>query len=248
MGSEDQVSVIIPVYNCERYLAESIESVLTQTCRPAEVIVVDDGSTDRTAQVARQYEPEIIYFYQPNAGCSAARNQGVQLSSGSYMAFNDSDDLWVKNKLDLQVQVFQDYPLVDAVFGHVKQFYSPDLNKETKKIIICQEKLLPGNLPSTMLIKREAFFRVGFFQSRWEVGEDMNWIIHARELGLKTVMLPDLIHYRRLHAENKGLRLKAKQYQRLHILKAALDRQLRKKENGEYQPPEELNAKNLDKN
>jgi len=234
MDKNNLISVIIPVYNCERYLAEAIESVLAQIYRPVEVIIIDDGSTDRTAQVALRYEPEITYFFQPNAGSSAARNQGVRLSHGSYLAFHDADDIWVKNKLALQIQVFHDESQVDAVFGHVKQFYSPDLDEDTRKRIVCQENLMPGYLSTTMLIRREAFFRVGIFQDRWEVGEEMNWIIRAREVSLKMVLLPDLLYYRRLHTENKGLRLKDKQQQRLHILKAALDRR-RKKEIGQDQ-------------
>ena len=234
MDNKNLISVIIPVYNCERYLAEAIESVLGQTYRPVEVIIIDDGSTDRTAEVALRYEPQITYFFQPNAGSSAARNQGVRMSNGSYLAFHDADDIWVINKLALQMQVFHDDPQVDAVFGHVKQFYSPDLDEETRKRIICQENLMPGYLSTTMLIKREAFLRVGFFQTQWEIGEEMNWIIRAREVGLNMVLLPDLLFYRRLHAKNKGLLLKDKQHQRLHILKAALDRR-RKKEIGQDQ-------------
>ena len=234
MDNNNLISAIIPVFNCERYLAESIESALAQTYRPVEVIVIDDGSTDRTAEIALRYEPEITYFYQPNAGSSAARNQGVRLSRGSYLAFHDADDMWVKNKLALQMQVFHDDPQEDAVFGHVKQFYSPDLDEDTRKRIVCEENLMPGFISTTMLIKREAFFRVGFFQTRWEIGEEMNWFIHAREVGLKMVLLPDLLYYRRLHAENKGMRLKDKQQQRLHILKAALDRR-RKNEIGQDQ-------------
>jgi len=234
MDNNNLISVIIPVYNCERYLSEAIESVLAQTYRPIEVIIIDDGSTDRTAQVALRYEPEITYLYQPNAGSSAARNQGVRLSRGSYLAFHDADDTWKKNKLALQMQVFLDDPQVDAVFGHIKQFYSPDLDEDTRKRIVCPENLMPGYLCTTMLVKREVFFHVGFFQTRWEIGENMNWIIRAREVGLKMVMLPDLMYYRRLHAENKGLRLKNKQQQRLYILKAALD-QRRKNEIGQDQ-------------
>ena len=242
MDNKNLISAIIPVYNCERYLAEAIESVQAQTYRPVEVIIIDDGSTDRTAEVALRYESEITYFYQPNAGSSAARNQGVRLSHGSYLAFHDADDTWIKNKLALQIQVFHDDPQVDAVFGHVKQFYSPDLDEDTRKRIVCPENLMPGYLSTAMLVKREAFFHVGFFQTRWEIGEDMNWFIRAREIGLKMVMLPDLLYYRRLHAENKGLRLKDKQQQRLYILKAALDRR-RKMEIGQDQqearPPED---------
>jgi glycosyltransferase involved in cell wall biosynthesis len=221
----DLISVIIPVYNCENYLAEAIESVLEQTYKPVELIVVDDGSTDRTKEVAQRYQENIAYIYQPNSGTSSARNHGVRKSKGSFLAFHDADDIWSKNKLELQMQVFNDEPEVDAVFGHVKQFYSPELDQETRNKINCPGKLQPGYLPYTMLLRRETFTRVGYFETRWEVGGDMNWIIHARESGLKMVMLPDLVYYRRLHTKNKGVRLKNEQKQRLFILKAYLDRQ-----------------------
>ena len=104
MQDKPLVSAIIPVYNCERYLAEAIESVLAQTYRPIGIIVVDDGSTDGSADVAKSFtDPQVRYFYQPNSGQGAARNQGTNLARGSFFTFLDADDLWTDNKLELQL-------------------------------------------------------------------------------------------------------------------------------------------------
>lgn len=99
MENSRLISIIIPVYNREHYLAEAIESVLAQTYRPIEIIVVDDGSTDGTADVARRFSETVRYFYQTNSGCGASRNTGIKKGVGSFLSFLDSDDLWVEEKL-----------------------------------------------------------------------------------------------------------------------------------------------------
>ena len=92
MLNKPLVSVIIPVYNAERYLAEAIESVLAQTYRPIEVIIVDDGSTDSSADIAKRYNSLVRYFFQPNSGLAAARNKGISQAKGSFFAFLDVTD------------------------------------------------------------------------------------------------------------------------------------------------------------
>lgn len=218
-----QISVIIPVFNGEKYLGEAVDSVLSQTHAPLEVIVIDDGSTDGTSQVAKAFGPAIRYLYQENAGTGAARNKGVEVACGNYFAFLDADDLWLENKLALQVRTFSENPGLEAVFGHVKQFFSPDLDEETRNRLICTAEPMPGELPSTMLIKKESFFRVGLLDPQWQVGEDVSWILRARELGLRTVLLPDLIYMRRLHKNNKGTTHRQFINDRVRIIKAHLD-------------------------
>lgn len=216
------VSVIIPVHNCERYLAEAIESVLVQTYRSTEIIVVDDGSTDGSADVAKRFAVS-RYCYQPNAGTGAARNRGIELSSGSFLAFLDADDLWVEDKLSRQMAVFDADTGVEAVFGHVKQFYSPGLGEGIKQQIRYHAEIMPGYLPTAMLIRRDTFVRVGFFEN-WVVGQSVSWYMRASELGLRMVMLPDVVFMRRLHETNKGITKRQFMNQRVRILKAALDR------------------------
>jgi len=165
------VSVIIPVFNGERYLGEAIESVIAQTLRPIEIIVVDDGSPDNSQEVACHYGEFVKYFHQTNQGTATARNYGINLARGSFLAFLDQDDLWLADKLYRQMQVFTSFPEQDIVFGHVKQFHSPDLEEWMKRKIHCNDEPQPGYSPSAMLIKRDAFFRVGLFETEWRIGE-----------------------------------------------------------------------------
>ena len=230
MENDCLISVIIPVYNGERYLAEAIESVLAQTYRRIEVIVVDDGSTDRSAEVARRFMPPVKYSHQPNEGSASARNRGTSLAQGSLFAFLDADDIWVPDKLERQVEVLEAHLEVEAVFGHVKQFHSPELDLRTRERIRCPEEALPGYMSSAILIRREAFFRIGLYETQWQIGEDMSWILRAKEKKLRMVMLPDLLYLRRLHANNKGITQRQLTHQYLHVLKASLDR--RRKKNG----------------
>jgi glycosyltransferase involved in cell wall biosynthesis len=225
------VSVIIPVYNCENYLAEAIESVLAQTYMRIEIIVIDDGSIDTSAEIAHKYSPSVNYHYQSNAGTGTARNHGVELARGSFFSFLDADDIWLPDKLDLQMSAFSDKPDTEAVFGHVKHFYSPELDEVTKNRIQCPNELMPGYLPYTMVIKRAAFFHVGLFETNWRVGQDVAWIMRAKEQNLQMLMLPDLVYMRRIHKNNKGITHRRFINDRVRILKASLER--RRKISGE---------------
>jgi len=220
----DLVSVIIPVYNCERYLAEAIESALAQTYRPIEVIVLDDGSTDGSGDVAKRFAPPVRYYFQPNAGLGTARNKGISLAQGSAFAFLDADDLWLEDKLTRQMAVFDDNPELDMVFGYAKQFNSPELDEQSQTKIRPGEEILPGYIAGTMLIKRDAFYRVGLFETDWRVGEFIDWYLKAMERGLKSFLLPEVVMKRRIHENNMGIRERKHQRDYVRILKAALDR------------------------
>ncbi len=218
------VSVIIPVYNCDRYLAEAIESVLAQTYQPIEIIVVDDGSTDNTAEVAKSFGAAVQYCFQVNSGSAAARNQGIELAKGDFFAFLDADDLWVEDKLTRQMAAFANNPNLDIVFGQVQQFISPELPDHLKEKLHCPPELMPGHIPSALLVKRESFFRVGLFETQWKLAEFASWQVRATELKLQTIMLPDLVAKRRLHETNKGIQQRQYQTEYIRILKASLDR------------------------
>jgi glycosyltransferase involved in cell wall biosynthesis len=222
---ERLVSVIIPVYNGDRYLAEAIESVLAQTYRPIQSIVVDDGSTDGSARVAERFADSIHYCFQENSGTSAARNRGVDLASGAFLAFLDADDLWTVDKLALQMAAFDADPELDVVFGHVQQFYSPELDASTRERIRCPVEAMPGYLPGTMLIRRASFLRVGPFETDRQLTDATAWYARLLEQGVEALMLADVVLRRRLHGDNKGLREQASQKSELvRVLKASLDR------------------------
>jgi glycosyltransferase involved in cell wall biosynthesis len=232
MAANPLISTIIPVYNGERYLAEAIESVIYQTYRPLEILVVDDGSTDDTASITKRFAPKVRYHFQPNRGAGAARNTGIELARGDFLAFLDADDLWVKKKLMVQIAHFADHSNLDMLFGHVKQFYSPELTKDDRDKIKIPFESMPGRHVGTMLIKRDAFMRVGPFGGNWELAEFIDWHARATELGLESLMLPDILMRRRIHKANQGVYKRQYRTDYTRVVKAALDRR-RKKMNNE---------------
>jgi glycosyltransferase involved in cell wall biosynthesis len=168
--------------------------------------------------------PMVRYYHQPNAGTAAARNKGIELAQGQVFAFLDADDIWMKDKIELQMAALEADPNIDIVFTHVKQFYSPELNESDREKIKMSAEIMAGQIPSTILIKRDAFFRVGLFETTWQIGQDVSWMLRANEQGLKSKMLADVLVMRRLHKNNKGIVYRHLINQRVHIIKAALDR------------------------
>lgn len=228
MNNNSQVSVIIPVFNCEKYLAEAVESALAQTYRPLEVILVDDGSTDGSADIARHFATSVQYDFGNHEGPGATRNRGVNLARGSFLAFLDGDDLWVENKLACQMTVFNKNPELDMTFGYVRQFHSPELDESRKATIDGDGEIMTGPHAGTMLIKRESFFRAGHFDTNWRVGEFIDWYIKAIEAGLRSFTLPEVVMKRRLHGDNMVIRERKSQTDYVRILKASLDRRRKK--------------------
>jgi glycosyltransferase involved in cell wall biosynthesis len=224
MTSKPLVSVMIGVYNAEAYLGEAIDSVLAQTYQPLELIVVDDGLTDGSGDVAKAHGDALRYERQENAGNGAARNRGVELASGSLLAFLDADDRFLPDKLERQWKALEDGDGADMVFGHVREFVSPELSQLERGAIRAAAEPSPWTAPNLMLIRRDAFFRVGPFSETLKVGVTVDWYARALEAGLRGVMLDEVVLERRLHTQNNGLRESDSRSQYLHVLKASLDR------------------------
>jgi len=219
------ISVMIGVYNAAPYLGEAIESVFGQTYRPLELIVVDDGSDDGSGEVARGYGNALVYAHQENAGNGAARNHAVRLASGQVFAFLDADDRFVRDKLERQWAALEADPGLDMVFGHVREFVSPELTEEERATIRTPAPgPAPWTAPNLMMIRRDSFLRVGPFSETVRVGVTVDWYARATEQGLRSAMLPVVVLERRLHLANNGLRVRESRAQYLHVLKAALDR------------------------
>lgn len=179
-----KVSVIIPTYNHARYVALAVESALAQTYRNIEVLVVDDGSTDNTRKLLAPYAGRIIYLYQENQGLSAARNAGIRASCGEYIALLDADDIWLQEKLELQMKIFADYPDTGLVScGNVpidsagKQL-APGTARGKDRLRF--RDLLWGNCVSggsNAVVKRACFDEVGLFDESLRSAEDWDmWL------------------------------------------------------------------------
>ena len=220
------VSVIIPVYNYDRYLGEAIASVLSQTHQYLEVIVVDDGSTDQSGEVARSFGGRgVRYCHQVHAGIGPARNKGVELARGDFLAFLDADDRWPEEKLERQVEAFENHPALEMIFGQAVQLQNgPEWDAGVKDKKLPEAGMVPGMVPGTMLIKRDAFFRVGKFPGGLKVGEFIDWYARAVELQIRSLVLPDLFLWRRIHDSNTGVRERQSVSDYARVLKASLDR------------------------
>ncbi len=176
------VSVIIPVYNSAPFVAEAVKSVLAQTWREFEIIVVNDGSTDDTEKILRQLDAPISYYKQENSGVAAARNLGAYNAKGEWLAFLDADDAWYPNKLAVQLSDAEKYP-----FGG---FYYSDMDGINESGRLIESRILASRLrrqskkrdedlvktvftngifpyPSTVLVKRDLFLQAGGFDSRF---------------------------------------------------------------------------------
>jgi len=186
------ISVVIPTYNRYDFLKSALASVYAQTYLPKEVIVIDDGSTDNTSQIQKDF-PQIQYFHQENAGVSSARNLGIKKSSCEWIAFLDSDDTWHENKLQEQVFFHQENPNILMSYTDEKWIRDAQEVKVPKKFKkhgghIFHECLSHCIIaPSASLLHRSLFGEVGFFDESLEVCEDYDlWLRIAQkyEIGL----------------------------------------------------------------
>lgn len=215
------VTVVVPAHNAERYIVEAISSALDQSHPPLEVIVVDDGSTDRTAALAACAGKDVRCVSQERAGAGAARNRGVSLARGAYVAFLDADDVWMRDKLERQLAAYAEGAVV---FGMLREFVSPELPTAQATQLHAREGLHSGYCASAMLAPRSAFELVGSFSTELRAGEVIDWIARARDAGLELRLMGDHVVSRRVHGENMTLRERGALRDFPRVVKAALDR------------------------
>ena len=206
-----KVSVITAAYNHVEFVRQSVESVLNQTYKDFEHIVVDDGSTDGTAEVLRSFGTQIKYFRQQNCGTPAAINRGIRESSGEYIAILDSDDVWLPEKLDRQMRCFAQQPEAGMVYsraqiidrrGEVSNQGEPIGHNVGDFDCAYKEILKDDGIPVlTALTRRECFDDVGFFDERLKAISDWEFWFRLA-LKWKIVFLPDVLALYRVHGHN----------------------------------------------
>jgi glycosyltransferase involved in cell wall biosynthesis len=218
------ISCILPVYNGERYLGEAIESILSQTYQSFEIIVVDDGSTDKTVEVVKSYGERLRYVRQANAGPAAARNHGIRLARGEFVAFQDADDVWHPEKLARQMARFAARSELELCSTQIQNFWIPELKEEAEHFHNHRlSQPLPGYVPQALLVRRALLDQVGLFNPALLVGDDTDWFLRAAEQGVVMEVLPDVLVYRRLHQANISRSSASRQFL-LQAVKASLDR------------------------
>ena len=178
-----KVSVIIPTYNRKHTLGRAIESIISQTIKPLEIIIVDDGSNDGTREWIKQEYPFIKYLNQNNSGVSASRNRGIFSANGNWIAFLDSDDEWIPEKLERQLSILSSDK--EAVFCHTNEIWIRNgtrvnqMRKHEKYGGYIFEKCLDmcRISPSSSIIKKEVFDHIGYFDESLIVCEDYDlWL------------------------------------------------------------------------
>jgi len=178
-----KISLIIPCYNRSSSLKRALQSVLSQSYLPNEIIVVDDGSSDNTADMLRNEFPQVTYLYQENKGVSSARNLGIKHSTGDWIAFLDSDDTWLSHKLEKQVSALQQLP--ELKICHTEEIWIRNgvrvnaMNKHKKSGGWIFKQCLPlcAMSPSSILIHRSVFEHLGLFDESLVACEDYDlWL------------------------------------------------------------------------
>lgn len=190
MSGTEAYSVVIPAWNAAKYIADTLQSAWQQTFRPAEIILVDDGSTDETVKAALASNVPVHIHQQKNAGPGSATTAGFALVTTPFVATLDSDDLWLPGKIKRQLDVLCDAPGLSAVFTQYQNFSDTPDNR------IAQPQ--PGWSRSTMLMRTDAAIKIGpIIDQPSMVGEMIDWFARARELGHQLQMLPELLVLRR---------------------------------------------------
>ena len=209
------VSCVVPVHDGERFLGPALDSILAQTHREVEAIVVDDGSSDGTPEVIASYGTRIRSVRQENAGHASARNRGIEVARGTFLAFLDADDLWHPEKLARQLARFAERPELELCFSWLRNFTEGSDAVED----------VPGYTSVALLARRAVIERIGDFDPSLRHGNDRDWMLRAAEAGTVIELLPDVLVYRRLHGANRSLQLaEASRAEYLRIVKASLDR------------------------
>jgi glycosyltransferase involved in cell wall biosynthesis len=204
--SSHKVSCIMAVYNGRQYLAESLESLRAQSRPVDEIIVVDDGSTDDSAEIAERFGPPVRVVRQSNAGQSVARNRGVAESTGDLLCFLDSDDLIHPRKIERQLQRFAEAPQLMLLDAYAQNFWSPDVPEAQRQLAGWQamthsDKPWPEFI-ATWLFRRAVWERIGGFDVNRRFAEDSDWHDRVRFSGMPMETMPAVLARRRLHAHN----------------------------------------------
>lgn len=216
------VSVIIPLFNGERFIADAIASVQSQTYAATELIVVDDGSMDRGAEVTASI-PGVQLVRQQNQGVSVARNTGVAHSRGEFLAFLDHDDHWLPGKLDAQVRELTAHPELGFVLCHLRYVLDGPPPRWFRGPT--DGSPVSGFVPSCWLARRSVFDQVGGFDPAYRNGGDTDWLARAKDMGVRHSMLPEIYLDYRVHDANDSANTLRATREIVQLLRASVHRQ-----------------------
>jgi len=216
------VSVVIPVFNGERFIADAVDSVLSQNYPALEIIVVDDGSTDRTGEIIQQLNADIRYFKQENYGPASARNRGIRDASGEFIVFLDVDDLWPENNLNKLIEEMLHDAELEVTRGYAQM---TEYNTDTGEYDFAgnPRESFPDYIGAA-IYRKSAFRKVGLFDKMLKFGEDVDWFARAAEIKLKMKRLEEITLYVRRHGRNMTCGKNLLELNTLRVLKKSIDR------------------------
>jgi glycosyltransferase involved in cell wall biosynthesis len=218
------VSVVVAVHNGERFLRAALQSLYAQDYDPFEVIFIDDGSADSSGDIAREFAG-IRYVYQENKGLAAARNAGLELARGEFLAYLDDDDIIPSHKLRRQAGYLVDNPDVGCVLGRQEIMLEPGVEPPdwlTRDAIFGD---LDGIPFVSAMIRTNILREVGGFDATYRFAEDRDLFVRLREHDVRIEVIPEILLYRRFHGENMNFRLRPQKHPLLRSLKAKIDRE-----------------------
>jgi glycosyltransferase involved in cell wall biosynthesis len=218
------ISVIIPTYNSASFLGEAIESVLRQDLPVHEIIVIDDGSTDNTESVVKNINGNIRYLYQENHGPSHARNKGIEIAKGDYIAFIDADDVWVSENLSLHMNQFKTFKNLDVSVGLTCKM-SFNSARDVDLELARENASLHLSLCASVM-KKTVFEDVGFFDEDLLLGQDTDWFLKAKEKRKTIAISRELVSLYRRHSNNRTNNKKMVNYYFFKVFKKAKDRRV----------------------
>lgn len=225
------ISVVVPVYNGEKTIKETIDSVLNQSFYDFELIVINDGSTDKSLEIISNIKDERLkVFSYPNAGLSASRNRGISLATGEYISFIDADDLWTPDKLELQLKALQEHPQAAVAYS-----WTDCIDESGKFLGKCNYLSFSGDVRanlllinfidsgSNVLIRTEAFKKVGNFDESRKSCEDWDmWLRLAAEYSFIAVSKPQVLY--RISSSSMSTNLLRMEAESMEVIEKACDR------------------------
>jgi glycosyltransferase involved in cell wall biosynthesis len=210
-----EVSVIIPAYNHEKYIAQSIESVLSQTLQDIEIIIIDDGSTDNTPKIiknfASQYPEKInCILHKVNQRPENISNQGIKLAKGKYIAWNDSDDFWYPNKLEKQIAIFRRKPNIELVYSYgvniieSKTRYRSAINANDLELDVFKQLFRSAFfMKVSMVARKEIYDKISWGNKKYIYCGDYEWMLRVAAAGYTFDCVPEVLVGHRIHDTNE---------------------------------------------
>jgi glycosyltransferase involved in cell wall biosynthesis len=224
------VTCIVPVFNGAIHLRRAIGSILAQSHSSLQVVAVDDGSHDGSADVLARYGPRLEVVRQANAGPAAARNTGVRAARGEFVAFLDQDDWWHPEKTARQLARFAAVPRLDLVVAHVESVWEDGRSRGVDQP---RGGPAPGYITGTLLARRTLFDLVGPFATELRYVDALDWFVRAADRRAASELMPDVLLYHSVHAANLSRHGAESRSECLRVVKRALDRRRQGRSTGE---------------